>query len=294
MSLFNLPPQIPAHVPAIQAFRATTFKTLAHRDEPFQRALAARIERSTKLFGLPKEGSHENGRTVFRDAASRLHVYYGSDSLWWAHDKLTNFETQADAAGLPGEKDAPLHAAREFDRLSLDAAAATLASVNYAEFAVQKGNEKPQSFRTAVHANYRFELDKLPVFGPGAKIKVTFAGGAQLAQVIYFWRKPSSGESMKTISPEEALNQFQRDPAFFRLNESEAVIDIHSIRLGYFALPPAEFQRYYIPVYAIDATTKTRELPRYDFRRYVCAVPLSNDQVKRMDVVANPTACRMF
>ncbi len=294
MSLFNMPARIPEHVPAIQAFRATAFKTLAHRDEPFQRALAARIDMATKLFGLYGDGTTENGRTVFRDATSRLHIYHGSDSLWWAHETLANFETHADAASLPAEKEAPQHAARQFDRLALDTASAALASVNYAEFAVQKGREKPQVFRTAVHANYRFELDKLPVFGPGAKIKVTFAAGAQLAQLIYFWRKPSPGESMRTISPEEALNQFQRDPAFFRLNDSEAVVNVHSIRLGYFALPPAEFQRYYIPVYAIDATTKTRELPRYDFRRYVCAVALSNHQVKRMDVLANPTACRMF
>jgi hypothetical protein len=112
--------------------------------------------------------------------------------------------------------------------------------------------------------------------------------------VIYFWRKPVKAKAMPTITAEEALSQFRRDPLFLRLNPEEALIEIQTIQFGYYALPPAEFQRYYVPVYAIAATARTREFERYDFRRYVVGVRISSEEAKQLDVVANPAACRMF
>ena len=55
-------------------------------------------------------------------------------------------------------------------------------------------------------------------------------------------------------------------------------------------MPLFAFQRYYIPLYAIDVTAHTRELPRYDFRRYLAAEQLPAEGAKSLDVLANPAA----
>jgi len=235
---------------------------------------------------MSSPGVAEGARTVFRDRTGRLHVYHASDSFWWARETQRNREEFPDDACLPKEREAPLLAALHFDRLQFDASAASLASVDFNEISVQNGDQAPRSFRTVVNANYQFTLDGLPVFGPGAKIKMSFAERGSLAQAIYFWRKPSRGESMKTISPKEALERVQRDPAVLRLQEESALIEVRSIQLGYYALPPAELQPFYIPVYAIGATVSAPGSAARELRLHVCAAQAHNARTTRLDVMA--------
>jgi regulatory protein YycI of two-component signal transduction system YycFG len=84
-----------------------------------------------------------------------------------------------------------------------------------------------------------------------------------------------------------------RDPAFFHLRNKDASVTVKDVTFGYYAMSPTDFQRLYVPVWAIDATSQTREL-RYDFRRYVVAVDMTPEDAKRADAVANPRACRLF
>lgn len=122
---------------------------------------------------------------------------------------------------------------------------------------------------------------------------MTFGGNAEPAQLIYFWRTPSKASSASAISASVALERFMRDPSFFRLRNKDALVEVHNVTLGYYAMTPTEFQRLYVPVWAIDATCLTRDL-RYDFRNYVVAVDMSPESAKRRDAVPNPRACRLF
>jgi hypothetical protein len=179
------------------------------------------------------------------------------------------------------------------EKFGLDALAASVASVKPVEADVQEGDGKPRSVRTAIDVNYTFSLGEHPVMGPGAKIKVTFADPEAPAQLIYFWRIPGKAAAATAISAETAIERFMRDPAFFHLRNKDAVVEVTSVTFGYYALTPTDFQRLYVPVWAIEATSQTRLL-RHDFTRYVVAVDMTPEEAKQADVVSNPRACRMF
>lgn len=292
--LFRVPgrlPDVPAKVPM---FRATEFESLSSRDSAFQTALAKRIGQAARVFEMESEPDDQGERIVFRNRSQSLEVYCASDSVWWTNHDLAYLDRPPGRMKLPSEIEAKKIAQRELQRMRLDIKDAHISTVGFVEASMAERGQKPCSVRTALDVNYEFSLGKLPVFGPGAKIKVSFSDGGRLAQVIYFWRRPKRAPAMPTISPGEILERFQRDPAFFRLRDTDAAVEIRSIQFGYFAMSPGAFQRFYVPVYAIDAMVRTREFPRYEFRRYAVAVNVSAEVAKGMDVIANPAACRMF
>jgi hypothetical protein len=292
--LFKVPdrlPDVPAKVPM---FRATQFASLSSRDATYQRALAKRTSQAIKLFDLKGEPANQGERILVRDGSQSLEIYCASDSLWWANHDLSYSEGSGGGVKLPSEAEAKTISKRELERAKLDVTDATMSSVTYTEASTAGRDQKPKTQRTAIDVNYSFSLAELPVFGPGAKIKVSVADAGKPAQVIYFWRRPKRAGSMATIRAGDALERFQRDPAFFRLRDTNAVIEIGKVDFGYYALSPTDFQRFYVPVFAVDATVRTREFPQYDLRRYVVAVDLSAESAKAMDALANPAACRMF
>lgn len=292
--LFKTPNRLPDAPAKVTMFLATEFASLSSRDSAYQNALAKRTSQATKLFELKGEPEDQGERLVIRDGSRTLQIYRATDSLWWANHELAHSEGVRGSVKLPSEADAKKIARRELERTKLDVADAKVSSIAFTEVATAGRDFKPKVTRTAVDVNYTFSLAELPVFGPGAKIKVSIGDGGQVAQLIYFWRRPKRKGTMPTIPPAEALERFQRDPAFFRLRDTKAQIEIRKIEFGYYAMSPTDFQRFYVPVYAVDATVRTPEFPQYDLRRYVVAVNLTPESAKAMDAVPNPAACRMF
>ena len=290
--LFKLPERLPKPLGKIPMFRATRFASLSSRDEKYTKDLARRLREAQKRFGLNGEPVSEGARFVLRTEQTSVEIYAASDSLWWTDHRLAYQERPA-SGRLPDEAGARKLAAAAIKRYELDADAASVASVTHVEADVRERDGKPRSVRTAVDVNYVFSLGKHPVMGPGAKIKVTFAADDAPAQLIYFWRIPAKAPAATAISPTTALERFMRDPAFFHLRNKDAVVEVKGVTFGYYAMTPTDFQRLYVPVWAIDARCQTREL-RYDFRRYVVAVDMTPEEAKSADVVANPRACRMF
>ncbi len=290
--LFKLPERLPKPLGRIPMYRATRFASLSSRDEKYAKDLARRVRSAQKTFGFEGDPVSEGARFVLRNEHESLELYAPSDSLWWTDHRLA-YQERAAAGRLPDEARARKLAAALLERHGLDATAASVASVTHVEADVQERDGKPNSVRTAVDVNYAFSLGEHRVLGPGGKIKVTFAGEDAPAQLIYFWRFPSKAPAAAAISPTTALERFMRDPAFFHLRNKDAVVAVKAVTFGYYAMTPTDFQRLYVPVWAIDATSQTREL-RYDFRRYVVAVDMTPEEAKGADAVANPRACRMF
>jgi len=291
--LFKFPEHLSKSPGKIPMFRATRFSSMSSRDEKYQSAFARRLRAAQQSFGISGKPTVEGARLVLRSENESLELYRPSDSLWWTHHGLAYQEKALAGARLPDEAEALKLASALLERHNLDIASASVRSVTYVEADVQERTAKPQSVRTALDVNYGFTLADHPVMGPGAKIKVTFATTDTPAQLIYFWRVPSKAPAAAAISATTALERFMRDPAFFHLRNKEASVEVHKVTFGYYAMTPTDFQRLYVPVWAIDVTCQTREL-RHDFRRYVVAVDRSPEDAKRADAVANPRTCRMF
>ena len=143
---------------------------------------------------------------------------------------------------------------------------------------------RPVTRPVAVQVNFRFELDGLPVFGPGAKVQVTLGPDASLLECYRFWRRPCEERHVAILPPEQAIERLRRDPAYAELPDDRARVVFDEVRLGYLALPPRELQGYLFPVYAFRGTVSTPELERYDHTRYVVAVDIQPEQIKRLRV----------
>jgi hypothetical protein len=284
-------PEAPQKMPV---FRANGFESLSSRDRGYQENFSKRIRAATSAFGMKGDESQEGERVVLRNSGQSLEMYRASDSLWWTDHDLLDHDQLSSRLKLPSDSEARKLAGAELRRVKLPVTEASVWKVTPIECAVASAKGRPKSSVTAVDVNYRFSLADFPVFGPGAKIKVTLVEKGQIGQVIYFWRRAKRDGVVVILTPQEALERFQHDPSFYRIQKTEAVVEIHSMQLGYYAASPGDFQRFYIPVYAIDATVRTRELPSYRFRRYVVAVNKPTEQTKRDDVVVNPNSCRMF
>ena len=291
--LFKLPETLPKSPRKIPMFRATKFRAMGSRDEQYASALARRLRVAQRSFGVGGDARVEGARLVLRSENASLELYVASDSLWWTDHTRAYQESLPANTRLPDEARARKLAAALLKQHHLAVEAASVASVTYVEADVRKRDGKPRSARTAIDVNYHFRLGDFPVMGPGAKIKATFTAEDGPAQLVYFWRTPSRAPAAAAISASTALERFMRDPAFFRLRNKDALVEVQKITFGYYAMSPTDFQRLYVPVWAIDATCTTREL-RHDFRRYVVAVDMSAEDAKRADAVANPRACRMF
>jgi len=291
--LFKLPERLPKPPGKIAMFRATRFASMSSRDATYTKNLAQRLRAAQRTFGLEGTPATEGARLVLRSEQVSLELYAASDSLWWTDHRLACQERVTSREQLPDEGKAKKLAAALLEQYGLDAKMASVASVTFIEADVQSGDSKPRTTRTAVDVNYRFRLGEHPAMGPGAKIKVTLAGEGAPAQIVYFWRSPTKAAAATVISATTALERFMRDPAFFHLRNKDASVTVKDVTFGYYAMSPTDFQRLYVPVWAIDATSQTREL-RYDFRRYVVAVDMTPEDAKRADAVANPRACRLF
>ncbi len=284
-------PDAPATIPM---FAASTAARLGDRDGKGEAAFVKRARQAIRTFGVPGEPTDEGERLVVRDGPRTLQVYRASDSVWWVDFDRAYGDAPDASSELPSEGDALLRARAELERARLDMRDAAEATTAPVRVAVQEGDAEPRGLDVALDVNLAFSLAGRPVFGPGAKAKVTFAGGGEVAQVLYFWRRPARARAMPLIPADEAFARFARDPAFYRLRKTDAAVEVRDVQLGYYALPPGDFQRLYVPVYAVDATVRTRELPAYDFRRHVVAVDVSPGQAKALDAVADPSACRLF
>jgi hypothetical protein len=108
------------------------------------------------------------------------------------------------------------------------------------------------SIRTvAVHVNYRFALDGLPLLGPGAKAQVTIGRSGDIEQAYLFWRQSKhTGEKWTTRPAAAALAALAESPYLAPVIRTGEV-EVLRIQLGWLSLPPTFVQDTFFPVYEI-------------------------------------------
>lgn len=251
---------------------------------PFPKRHADWIQSIANRFALKGKMEDLGSRTLIRDRNSALEVFHASDSLRWVQQSNRSGEASR-KEGLPQE-DRAIRLARTFLRArKLADKNASVKSVTYTILSRADKGQEAEDFPVALHVNFGFSLDSLPVFGPGAKMQVTFGSKDKVIGVYKFWRKPKESHVMKIIAPDAAAEILRKDQAYADLKESEAQVVFHRARLGYFALPPREAQGFLVPVYAFDGTVSTPYLKRYDFTKYVVAVQVTREELKRAGAI---------
>lgn len=258
--------------------RITFFRT------PFPKLGDAKIAKLAEAHGMRAKPEDAGSRIVIRDRRATLELFRASDSIRWSTLENGEAEFVPNGGGptLPDD-DAAVKLAGAFLReRGVSTKGAKVDSITQTTYArMTRRMKQPDERPLAVHVNYRYELEGLPVLGPGAKIQVTFAGGKKPADMYAFWRSPRADTEIDLLPAGEAMELLRRDPQFEELGD-DAHVDYTNPRLGYYALPPRETQGALIPVYAFDGIASTKELRRYEFTRYVVAVRYTPEEAKQV------------
>jgi hypothetical protein len=258
--------------------RVTLYRT------PFPKLTDAKVAQMAELHGLSAKPQDAGSIVLFRDRKATLELFRASDSIRWS--TLANGKSESTGNGgppkLPDDASAAKMASAFLRERKISTRGAAVDSITHAMLArATRKSRNNEEQPVAVHVNYRFELEGLPVLGPGAKIQVTFVDAKTPAEMYKFWRAPKADGELPLLPAKAALDLLRRDPDFTELNEGARVV-YRNPRLGYYALPPRESQGALIPVYAFDGTLSTKEFERYDFTRYVVAVQYTPEDAKQV------------
>jgi hypothetical protein len=251
---------------------------------PFPKLTDAKVAQQVKVHGIKAKPRDGGSLVLVRDRRATLELFRASDSIRWS--TLISGKSEPRANGgppkLPDEAAARKMATAFLRRRKVPTKGAAVDSITHGMLAqATRKSREPKEHPIAVHVNYRYELDGLPVLGPGAKIQVTFVDDKEPAEMYRFWRTPKADGEIELLPPRAAFDLLRRDPDFAELGD-DARVEYRNPRLGYYALPPRESQGALIPVYAFDGTLSTRAFERYDFTRYVVAVSYTPEDAKQV------------
>jgi hypothetical protein len=246
-----------------------------------------RISRLASNLGVRGDRAIAGNFRVVRDRESVLEIYEASDSLRWGHLATDPEGRQADGS-LPDEAESIRIADEFLRRAGLGDERTTRYSVTYTEVARSERDQiDPPSQRTAVHVNYRYSLDQLPIFGPGAKMQVTIGSQGRVVEMYRFWREPKKSEQTAVLPAGQAAAALQNHELFADLDEGSARVAIERVSFGYYAFPPMEPQGALLPVYVFAGVISTPLLERYEFAKRVFAATLTAPQTKRLGAVSH-------
>lgn len=242
------------------------------------------IDAVSRPFGIKGKIEDAGSRIVIKDLSGTLEIFVASGSIWWTKRSTARSELRK-PVNFPREKEAIAGANAYLKETGLSDGRAIPVSVTYTETLLEKnGDKEPKRFIENQHVNYVFEIDDLPVWGPGAKIQVTFGETNDIVEVLRFWREPEpekESSQLKLIPATKVVEIFQSHEAFTDLSDRTAKVQVDEVALGYYTLPPREIQACLIPVYRFKGYVSTEQLERYDFAKHVIAVDVSPDLLKR-------------
>jgi hypothetical protein len=250
---------------------------------PRHRTVEDAAERA-RSFGVEGEPEDHGTAVVVRDRAAAFELFTPSDSLRFT--RWPGLDGEPNGKLSIGDPEAAIERARDvIDQHGLGGGDAQVSSIAHVQLARTDGpGREPETQPVAVQVNLGFELDGLPVLGPGAKVQVTLGADSSLLECFRFWREPRETRTLAIIGLEEATRRLRDDPAYRELPNGRSRVVFDDVRLGYLGLPPRELQGYLFPVYAFRGTVSTPELERYDHTRYVIAVDIPPEQIKRLRV----------
>jgi len=242
-----------------------------------------RLTQTIKLFELQEKERQDNSgpRLVIRGTSSELEIFRTSDSLRWSVIEQAT-EEPGEPVTLPDDQAAVSRAEAFLAQHKLAEAGAGLDSVTQSHHSrIGKGNKVLVNHPVATHVSYRFQIDGLPVFGPGAKMQVTFTDQKMPVQTYKFWREPKPDRTLNTISYDQAVQLIRTHPTFATMVQGgKARVIFEQAQLGYYAFPAREQQGMLVPVYSFDGAVHGPTGVTYPFSRYVMAVNLSPEDTK--------------
>lgn len=263
--------------------KITIYATLREEEErmKFREDLSRRMR---KIFGITGKMKELGDRIVYQNQSRSLQLYEASDSFWFQDEDLTASEDRKLSKRLPDEKKSRELATAFLKQNELLLPGAYIHSQSFTTVVVDKGKgSEPEEYNTEVHVNLRYTCNDLPVFGPGAKTRVSMVDSKTTSAVYHFWREPRPvQDARELISPELALEVFSKNFRFAKLKEDSAKVSIKSMELGYYAMSPTDMQRFLLPVYKLKGTVSTRDFPRYDYQHYIVAVKYTGDDIRAM------------
>ena len=256
--------------------------------------LLRRWERWREVFPVDGEPADLGDRLAFLGQSAALEVYLASESVWWT-DRVKAYREEPGEGGVPGD-DQAVRLARRFIETTFEPAL-DLRDVAVGEQVASVSTSpdaEPQSQRVAVTVTLRPVLSDRPVFGPGAKVRVSFADGAEPSDVAYFSRPVEPDGEAEPLHPYQALERLRDDRRFADVLAAGLELHVRRFQLGYYAAPPNMFQRYLIPVYRTEGVVEGSELDADVFRLYLPAVDMDARSMKEISVRANPTVLSSF
>jgi len=164
--------------------RITLYRT------PFPKALSdTKIAQLAQLHGLKAKPQDAGSIILVRDRRATLELFLASDSIRWS--TLANGKAESRGNGGPpkltDEATARKAAAAFLRERKVPTKGAAVDSITHAMLSrATPKSRKVEEQPVAVHVNYRFELEGLPVLGPGAKIQVTFVDAKAPAEMYRF------------------------------------------------------------------------------------------------------------
>lgn len=273
--LFRLP-QLPKYRGEIPLYRTPRPKVDLKMAPAFSRA-----------FGIDGTAVDAGSRIVVKSKSGILEIFEASGSVWWTKASAAKSESMR-SIRFPDDKQAIALADEYLKKTNLSDASAKPVSVTYSEVLYEKdGDTRPKRVVVGQHVNYAFTLDGIPVWGPGAKIQVTFGANNEVVEALKFWRPPSRDRMpVKVLEPGSAVKVFQTHDAFAELKAETASVQIEDVSLGLYALPPREMQGYLIPVYRVRGMVSTKQVEKYEFTKHVVAVEFTPEMIKKAGAVA--------
>jgi hypothetical protein len=242
-----------------------------------------RIMKTMEVFQMDeKERRDDSGpRLVIRSDTRELEIFRTSDSIRWSMIDKNN-EEAGEPVELPDDKEAVSRANMFLERYRLSDADASLHSVTQSRHSrIGKDNKVLLNHPVAKHVNYVFRIDGLPVFGPGAKMQVTFTNEETPVQIYKFWRETKQGKTLSTISFEQAMDSVRSHPSFAAMARAgRNQIEFDRVQLGYYAFTARHRQGMLVPVYHFNGAARGQEGEYYRFSLNVLAVALSPADLK--------------
>ena len=276
--LFKMEAKLPKVGKQISIFTSATDA------ETRERKTAESLRSLSKLFGIDGQAADDGEKKILTSKSKSVSIYQASNSFWFQDDDYFAREEKKFSQKLPDAKTAQEKAQKFLKENGLLLDNAAVHSVTHTTIVAAKPDDKrAEEYNTEVHVNFRYSLDGLPVFGPGAKTRVSFVTDRINSGVYHFWREVKQEKTSRDlIDPELALEIHAKNFRFASLKEGAAKVTIKKMELGYFALSPTELQRALIPVYTISGIVSTEALPEYAFSHHVVAVKYNEDDVKAM------------
>jgi hypothetical protein len=273
-----------------------TFYNTSRSIEEKGKTADLRMQKLSKIFGINSKMVDLGDTYQLQEKSKMLTIYPASDSFWFQDDEFFACEDKKQSKNVPDSKAANDIAIEFLKKNDLLLPNASKPTVSYTTVVIDKdGGKTIEEYNTEIHLNFRYTIDKLPVFGPGAKTRVSLIDNKTISGVYHFWREPvnvaekivaekSIESKRKLLTPENALDLFSENMRFAQLKEGAAKVVIKNMELGYFAMSPTEEQTYLIPVYRYQGIVSTEVFENHEFDLHSVAINYTENDLKSMGI----------